>query len=96
MILPGLVSLAFYKRKPTVTQVVLGLAATVLLSAVLGYISPGGPLGQEGSVIVAVIGGVILYFAILAYLYHRYRSRHAQPSVLTSPPPAPEVEERSS
>jgi len=36
MILPGLVSLAFYKRTPTTAQIVVGLAATVALSAVMG------------------------------------------------------------
>jgi len=36
MMLPGLIPLAFYKRKPTAAQVVLGLASTVVLSAYLG------------------------------------------------------------
>ena len=85
MILPGLISLAFYKRSPGPGQIVLGLVATVVLSALLGYISPGGPLGQLGSVIVAVVGGVVLYFAILAYLYYRYIPKHARPPVPTSP-----------
>src|SRR5260370_22967053 len=53
MFAPGIISLAFYKRKPSLVQVILGLVATIVLSALLGYISPGGPLGQIGSVIVA-------------------------------------------
>jgi len=89
MFVPGIISLAFYKRKPSRVQVILGLVATVVLSAVLGYISPGGPIGQIGSVILAVIGGVILYVAILAYLIYRYQPRHAKPPMAASPAPAP-------
>src|SRR3989449_11714703 len=81
MFAPGIISLAFYKRRPSRVQVILGLDATIVLSALLGYISPGGPIGQVCSVIVAVIGGVILYVAILAYLLYRYQPRHAKPSV---------------
>ncbi len=72
MILPGLVSIAFYRRRPRPISVALGLVLTVVLSAFLGYISPPGPLTQIGSVVVAVVGGAVLYFAILAYLYTRY------------------------
>ncbi len=89
MFVPGIISLAFYKRRPSRVQVILGLVATVVLSAVLGYISPGGPIGQIGSVILAVIGGVILYVAILAYLIYRYQPRHAKPPMAASPAPAP-------
>jgi len=87
MILPGLISLAFYKRRPSTIQVVLGLLATVALSAVLGYVSPSGPLSRTGSVIVAIVGGVILYFGILAFLYYRYRHLPTE----LSKPPAPSV-----
>ena len=89
MFVPGIISLAFYKRRPSRVQVILGLVATIVLSAFLGYISPGGPIGQIGSVILAVIGGVILYVAILAYLVYRYQPRHAKPPMATSPAPAP-------
>jgi hypothetical protein len=75
MMLPGLVSLAFYRRRPKSGQIVLGAAFTVVASAALGYFSPGGPLGQLGSVIVAVVGGVAIYFGILLYLYTRYGTR---------------------
>src|SRR5207302_11321049 len=78
MFAPGIISLAFYKRKPSRVQVILGLVATVVLSALLGYISPGGPLGQVGSVIVAVIGGVILYVVILAVLLYLHQPKHAK------------------
>jgi uncharacterized membrane protein YeaQ/YmgE (transglycosylase-associated protein family) len=89
MFAPGIISLAFYKRKPSRTQVILGLIATVVLSALLGYISPGGPLGQLGSVILAVIGGVILYVAILAILLYWYQPRHAKPPMTKPRAPAP-------
>ena len=85
MFAPGIISLAFYKRKPSLVQVILGLVATIVLSALLGYISPGGPLGQVGSVIVAVVGGVILYVVILAVLLYWYQPRHARPPMSTSP-----------
>lgn len=89
MILPGLVSLAFYRRRPSSTQTVLGVVVTIVLSAVLGYVSPGGPLGQLGSVVVAVVGGLVLYFGILAYLVYRYQPRHASASATTPPGPSP-------
>lgn len=88
MFAPGIISLAFYKRRPSRVQVILGLIATVLLSALLGYISPGGPIGQLGSVILAVAGGVILYVAILAYLIYKYQPKHAKPRMPASPAPA--------
>jgi len=77
MILPGLISLVFYKRPPRRTQVILGLIATIVLSAALGYISPPGPLGVDSSIVVAIVGGVAIYFAILAYLQFRYYPKHA-------------------
>jgi uncharacterized membrane protein YeaQ/YmgE (transglycosylase-associated protein family) len=89
MFAPGIISLAFYKRKPSLVQAILGLVATVVLSALLGYISPGGPLGQVGSVIVAVVGGVILYVVILAVLLYWYQPRHARPRMATPPAPGP-------
>ncbi len=89
MFVPGIISLAFYKRRPSRMQVILGLVATVVLSALLGYISPSGPLTQLGSVIAAVIGGVILYVAILAYLLYIYQPRHAKPPITKPPAPAP-------
>ncbi len=87
MFAPGIISLAFYERRPSRIQVILGLVGTIVLSGLLGYISPGGPLGQKGSVILAVVGGVILYVAILAYLLYRYQPRHAKPSKPSNPTP---------
>jgi uncharacterized membrane protein YeaQ/YmgE (transglycosylase-associated protein family) len=89
MFAPGIISIAFYKRRPTRGQVILGLVATVVLSALLGYISPGGSIGQLGSVILAVVGGVILYVVILAVLLYWYQPRHAKPPMPTPPAPAP-------
>jgi uncharacterized membrane protein YeaQ/YmgE (transglycosylase-associated protein family) len=89
MFVPGIISLAFYKRRPSRVQVILGLVATIVLSALLGYISPGGPIGQIGSVVLAVIGGVILYVVILAYLIYRYQPRHAKPQTPKPSAPAP-------
>jgi len=88
MFAPGIISLAFYKRRPSRVQVILGLIATVLLSALLGYISPGGSIGQVGSVILAIAGGVILYVAILAYLIYKYQPKHAKASMSAAPAPA--------
>ncbi len=88
MFAPGIISLAFYKRRPSRLRVILGLIATVVLSALLGYISPGGPIGQLGSVILAIAGGVILYVAILAYLVYKYQPKHAKPPTPASPAPA--------
>ena len=89
MFVPGIISLAFYKRRPSRVQVILGLVATVVLSALLGYISPGGPIGQTGSVILAMVGGVILYVVILAVLVYWYQPRHAKPPMATSSAPSP-------
>jgi uncharacterized membrane protein YeaQ/YmgE (transglycosylase-associated protein family) len=82
MFAPGIISLAFYKRRPSRIQIILGFVATVVLSALLGYIAPPGPFAtQLGSVIAAVIGGVILYAAILAILLYWYQPRHARPQM---------------
>src|SRR5207245_540499 len=89
MFVPGIISLAFYKRRPSRVQVILGLVATIVLSALLGYISPSGSLGQVGSVILAVVGGVILYVVILAVLLYWYQPRHAKPRTQAPPTPAP-------
>jgi hypothetical protein len=89
MILPGLISLVFYKRTPRPWQVIVGLLATVALSALLGYVSPTGPLTRDGSVLVAIIGGVILYVVVLAFLYYRYHPKSVgtpRPTSPTTPP----------
>src|SRR5256885_15150839 len=93
MFIPRIISLAFYKRRPSRVQVILGLVATIVLSALLGYISPSGSLGQVGSVILAVGGGGILYVMIFAGLPFLYQPRDAQSRPPTTPTPAPLVGE---
>ena len=89
MFAPGIISLAFYKRRPSRTQITLGLIATIVLSAFLGYYSPSGGIGWLASVILAIIGGAILYVAILAYLIYRYQPKHAKQPMTKPPTPAP-------
>jgi hypothetical protein len=76
--LPGLVSIAFYRRRPTGLQVAAGIAVTVVVSGFLGAIFPTGPLTRLGSIILAIVGGVALYVAILAYLVYVYQPMKAQ------------------
>jgi zinc transporter ZupT len=90
MILPGLVSAAFYRRPPSRLQIALGLAFTVVLSGLLGYIQDAGTSRVWLNVILAIVGGVILYLAILAYLVYSYFPRHAEPGNRATPtPPSP-------
>jgi hypothetical protein len=88
MILPGLVSVAFYRRRPSPVQIALGIVVTVVLSAIIGYVSPPGPLGSvAASVVVAIGGGLLLYVAILAYLLYVYQpGRRAAASAPPDPP----------
>lgn len=85
MILPGLISLAFYKRRPSYLQIALGLAATVALSALLGYVQAVGTPRVWENVVLAVVGGVLLYVALLAYLIYRYQPRHVRQGAPTPP-----------
>lgn len=83
MMLPGLISLAFYRRRPRLGQVVLGLVPTVALSAVLGYPFAGNPLSHGGPIVgplAAAVTGAILYLAGVAYFYYRYRQRTPEPT----------------
>ena len=87
MILPGLISAAFYRRRPSTFQIGLGLVFTVALSGLLGYLQDAGTPRVWLNVVLAIIGGVVLYVAILAYLIYRYypkRARAGGPS-----PPSP-------
>jgi hypothetical protein len=79
MILPGLLPLAFYRREPTKLEVGLSLAATVVLSALLGYVSPPGPLTRLGSVVVAIAGGLLLYAGLFFVVRARLRARSTPP-----------------
>jgi uncharacterized BrkB/YihY/UPF0761 family membrane protein len=77
MILPGLISVAFYRRRPTALQIALGLIFTVVLSGLLGYVQDVGTPRVWENVTLAIVGGVILYAAILVYLIYRYLPRRA-------------------
>jgi uncharacterized protein (DUF2062 family) len=68
---------------------VLGLVATVLLSAVLGYFSPVTFFGTLGSILAAIAGGVILYFVILAVLVYWYQPRRNRAGVSSAKPSQP-------
>jgi hypothetical protein len=78
MILPGLISAAFYRRRPGTLQISLGLVFTVALSGVLGYVQDVGTSRVWENVALAIVGGVILYVAILAYLIYRYFPKRAK------------------
>src|SRR5256885_13189552 len=91
MFIPRIISLAFYKRRPSRVQVILGLIATIVLSALLGYISPSGSLGQVGSVILAVVGGDLLFVMVLVVSPYLFHPRHGQRSTPVPPPRFPRV-----
>jgi len=92
MILPGLVSVAFYRRRPSALQIGLGLLFTVVLSGLLGYIQDVGTSRVWENVVVAIVGGVLLYVAILAYLVYWYLPKRAK----RGEPPTPAPPESSS
>ncbi len=91
MILPGLISVAFYRRRPSAVQIGLGLAFTVVVSGLLGYVQDVGTSRVWENVVLAIVGGVILYVAILLYLVYRYLPKRAlareSPSPVSSMPP---------
>lgn len=90
MILPGLISVAFYRRRPSAWQIAIGLVFTILVSALLGYVQDYGTSRVWENTIVAAVGGVILYVAILAFLVYYYFPKHPGSKVPASnPPPAP-------
>jgi hypothetical protein len=90
MILPGLISVAFYRRRPSTLQISLGVVFTVVVSGLLGYIQDAGTSRVWENVAIAIVGGVVLYVAILAYLLVRYfpkRAKAVEPS--TTAPSTP-------
>lgn len=88
MMLPGLISIAFYKRRPSALQVALGLVATIALSGLLGYIQDAGTSIVWLNVSAAIVLGVVLYAAILVYLVYVYQPKHATSGV-SAPPVTP-------
>jgi len=83
MFAPGLISAVFYRRRPTTLQISLGIAFTVVVSGLLGYVQDVGTSRVWENVALAIVGGIILYAAILAYLVYVYfpkRERLPAPS----------------
>lgn len=89
MILPGLVSVAFYRRRPSSLQIAVGLAFTVVVSGLLGYWQDAGTSFVWYNVGLAILGGVILYVAILVYLVRIYLPRRASAAALARSPTSP-------
>ena len=89
MILPGLISIAFYRRRPKTWQIALGLAFTVVISALLGYWQDYGTSRVWENTILAAVGGAALYGAILAYFLYWYFPKHAAVGADPAVPPAP-------
>jgi hypothetical protein len=82
MFAPGLISAVFYRRRPSAAQIALGVVFTVALSGLLGYIQDAGTSRVWENVVLAIIGGVVIYVAILVYLLYVYfpkRERLAPP-----------------
>lgn len=88
MILPGLISVAFYRRRPRTWQVVVGLVFTIVVSALLGYWQDYGTSRVWENTILAAVGGVALYVAILVYLLYRYFPKQARSGVDSTLPPS--------
>ena len=83
--LPGLVSLAFYRRRPSRSQIALGAGITAAASAALGAILPTGSLTRWESILLAVVGGLALFSAILAWLWYVYLPMRAARSSARGP-----------
>ncbi|MFZ1023877.1 MAG: hypothetical protein WAN87_07065 [Thermoplasmata archaeon] len=88
MILPGLISAVFYRRRPSTLQIIVGLVFTIVLSGLLGYIQDVGTSRVWENVALAIVGGVILYVAILAYLVYRYFPKRAKAGEQPTPSPS--------
>jgi uncharacterized BrkB/YihY/UPF0761 family membrane protein len=88
MIIPGLISVAFYRRRPTTVQFVLSLAFTIVVSGLLGYWQDYGTSRVWENTIIAIIGGVVLYLVILAFLLYYYLPKHTTSAVPSPVPPS--------
>ncbi len=89
MILPGLVSVAFYRRRPSGLQIAAGLSFTVVVSGLLGYLQDQGTSRVWENTAAAVIGGVVLYVVVLAVLYYWYFPKHSGAPLAPGSPPSP-------
>jgi hypothetical protein len=85
MFAPGLISAVFYRRRPTGLQIALGIGFTVVLSGLLGYVQDAGTSRVWENVALAIILGVALYFAILAYLVYVYFPKQERLSTPAQP-----------
>jgi hypothetical protein len=81
MFAPGIISAVFYRRRPSALQIAGGVAFTVGLSGLLGYVQDAGTARVWENVALAIAGGLILYLAILAYLLYVYFPRRAKRAV---------------
>jgi quinol-cytochrome oxidoreductase complex cytochrome b subunit len=88
MMLPGLISIAFYRRRPTTGQITLGFIFTVVVSGLLGYIQDYGTSRVWENTILAIVLGLVLYLAILAYLWLCYFPKHEAPRPVSGLPPS--------
>ncbi|MCI4367034.1 MAG: hypothetical protein L3K08_04725 [Thermoplasmata archaeon] len=86
MFAPGLIAAVLYRRRPTSLQIALGVTFTVVVSGLLGYVQDVGTSRVWENVALAIIGGVILYAAILAYLVYVYFPRQERLTAATQPP----------
>lgn len=86
MFVPGLISAVFYRRRPTGLQIALGVAFTVAISGLLGYIQDAGTSRVWENVVLAIVGGMILYVAILAYLMYVYFPKRERLAAASQPP----------
>ncbi len=89
MFVPGLISAAFYRRRPTGLQISLGIAFTVGASGALGYLQDAGTPRVWENVTLAIAGGLVLYMAILVYLLYVYFPKRARSAALSQSSPAP-------
>jgi hypothetical protein len=83
---PGLIAAVLYRRRPTSFQIVLGVTFTVVVSGLLGYVQDVGTSRVWENVALAIIGGVILYVAILAYLVYVYFPKRERLTPAAQPP----------
>jgi hypothetical protein len=86
MFAPGLIAAVLYRRRPTRLQIALGVAFTVVVSALLGYLQDAGTSRVWENVALAIVGGVVLYAAILAYLVYVHFPKREKVVAPAQPP----------
>lgn len=90
MMLPGLISIAFYRKRPTSAQISWGLLFTVVASGLIGYFQLYGTPRAWENALLAIFFGVLLYAGILFYLVYFYipkMERVRATPVRSAPPP---------